>query len=271
MKFLTVLIVIFWYRNWIGEHPARPHVPFGRYVDWFRSNVSVPGLRFGLCVGVPVMIVLLLAAEIGSWLLGLPWLILAIVVMVYCVEIIDVEARFADHAVALQALAEDGDLQSVQMSQDAFKQSTVYDVFQSLYPALFWFLVLGPAGALAYTFARDYAATLPEDDDEIEFVQRVVYWLEWPAAKLSGFVFAVVGHFGACFDEWVSSLFDTEQPVARNLVIAACAAAGDEERDATVSELVETSLAHNVELEDLLLRTSFGWLGIAAVVALLGF
>lgn len=271
MKFLTVLIIIFFYRNWIGDNPVRDALPFDRWADWFRENLASASVRFVLCVGIPVVIVGLLSVELWYWILGLPWLILAIAVMAFSIDIVDADALFDEHAQWLQQLPEDASLDEVRERQSAFKLAAVYEVFQSLYPALFWFLVLGPAGALLYTLSRAYLEQMDESDAEIDLVDRVVYWLEWPAAKINGFLFALVGHFGDCFEEWFGSLFDTEEPVGENLVIAACAAAAHEETGDSLPEFVRTSQEHNNLLKDLLGRTSYGWLGLAALVTIFGF
>lgn len=270
MKFLTVLIIIFFYRNWIGDNPVRQAIPFDRYTDWFRGSMSAPIARFVLCVAVPVLVVGFAAEAIDDWAFGLPWLLLAIIVMLASIEVVDADALFDSHAQTLQALNEEASLEDAIDRQEDFKETAIYEVFQSLYPALFWFLLVGPAGALAYALSREYLADLGEDDAELDLVERFVYWLEWPAAKVNGFLFALVGHFGKCFDEWADTLFVTGTPISQTLAKAACAASGSGESQASMAEFVRTSLEHNFDLKDLLTRISYGWLGLAAVIAIFG-
>ncbi len=270
MKFLTVLIVIFLYRNWIGDNPLRDSIGFDRYAKWFRQNISSPAIRFLACVGIPVVLVWLVSVELWQWAFGLPWLLLSLLVMVYAIDIVDADALFDGHAQTLQELDESADIEEEIRRQDEFKETAIYEVFQSLYPALFWFLLAGPAGALLYTLSREYLLDSEDDDSELSLVEDVVYWLEWPAAKVNGFLFALVGHFGKCFEEWLGSLFDIRQPIARGLTLAACAASGSTENHDSLADFVRTSLEHNFDLKELLVRLSFGWLGIAAIVVIFG-
>lgn len=270
MKFLTVLIIIFLYRNWIGANPLRAAIPFAPYADWFRRNIDASHVRFLLCVGIPVVLVGWLAFEMWYWALGLPWLLLAVLVMTFAIDLVDTDALFDDHSQWLQGLSEESSLDEARQGQEDFKQLAVYEIFQSLFPALFWFLLLGPAGALAYALARQYQGGLDEADPERRLVDGVVYGLEWPAARITGFLFALVGRFGDCLDQWLDGLFDVREPIGSNLMASACAAASAEEGFESVAEFVSTSQEHNYQLKDVLQRTVYGWLGIAAIVTILG-
>ncbi len=271
MKFLAVLIIVFLYRNWIGGNPLREGFDFGVYANWFQRRVATPNVRFGLCVGLPVLLLLILGMEMRPWLLGLVWLVVSLAVLIYSIDIRDMDVTFADQGNWLASLDADTPLSSAVQQQTDFKLAIVYETFQNLYPALFWFLVLGPAGALICILSRLYMDQLDDDSDEMDLVERVVFWLEWPAAKVTGLLFALVGHFGRCFDEWVASLFDTRDTIGSSLVRAACAASLDAEDDsADLQRFVATAQDANLELRDLLDRTLYGWLGIAAIVTILG-
>ena len=96
MKFLTVLIVIFFYRNWIGDNPLRGHIAFDRYAGWFRRNMAAPAARMVLCIGIPALVVWLVSFELWYWAFGLPWLLLSLVVMLYAIDVVDADALFDD-------------------------------------------------------------------------------------------------------------------------------------------------------------------------------
>ncbi|XOV87317.1 MAG: regulatory signaling modulator protein AmpE [Pseudomonadota bacterium] len=271
MKFLAVLIIVFLYRNWIGGNPLREAFNFGAYANWFQQRVETPNVRFVLCVGLPVLVLLLLGMEMRPWLFGLVWLLVSLAVLVYSIDIRDMDLTFDDQSAWLASLAADTSVDSAAQQQSDFKLTVVYETFQNLYPALFWFLVLGPAGALICILSRLYMDQLADESEEMDLVERVVFWLEWPAAKVTGLLFALVGHFGRCFDEWTASLFDARDTVASGLVRAACAASTASEDSSTdLQQFVASAQETNLELRDLLERTLYGWLGIAAIVTILG-
>jgi adenosylcobinamide-phosphate synthase len=72
-----------------------------------------------------------------------------------------------------------------------------------VYAPLFWFTILGPAGALLYRLARhfcyawqaDRAAGLDGGDAFGEFAQRAFAALDWLPVRLTAISFAVVGNF----------------------------------------------------------------------------
>lgn len=273
MKFLTVLIIIFAYRNWIGGNPIRQVVPFESYAHWFRQQVSATNLRYLICVGVPVVLAFLLAAEIQHWLFGLIWLAFSVLVLVYSIEINDVDMLFDDQNQWLRGLGEGDSLSDARQRQADFRLLTIYEVFQSLYPSLFWFLLLGPAGALLYILSRLYLDDLQDDDPEVSFVDKIVFWMEWPAARLTGLVFALLGNFGKSFETWLDSLQDLHEASGSVLLRIAGAAvdAGEPTGDASIEAFSRRDESTNEELRVLLDRTLFGWLGLAAIVAILGF
>lgn len=272
MKFLTVLIIFFVYRNWVGGNPIHDAVPFARYAHWFRQRGIVANVRYLLCVGLPVLVTLLVSLEIGNWLLGLVWLVFAIAILLYSVDIFDEEVAFDDQAAWLGDPPDDMDLASVQRQHNDFQAETLCLSFQSLYPALFWFLVMGPAGALAYGLSRRYLDLLDEDEEEFEFVDRAVFFLEWPAARVAGLLFALVGHFGRCFEVWLESIADVRSTTEEVLVALASAAVDEPEVTGTtdIPEFTAAAMASNESLRELLDRSLFGWLGVAAVVAIMG-
>ena len=69
---------------------------------------------------------------------------------------------------------------------------------------LFWFLVLGPSGAVLYRLlafaAEDAAAPLPGDN--AGGAQRLLAWLDWPVSQLMALFMAVVGDFDTVFSAW---------------------------------------------------------------------
>lgn len=274
MKFLAVLIIIFLYRNWMGGNPLRSRVPFGRYVAWFRQRGVVANVRYVLCVGLPVALALFISLYLDDLFLGVLWLVFALAVLVYSVDIYDEDLAFEEHVEWLHSLGADDDLSAANWREQEFRLVTTYEIFQSLYPSLFWFLVLGPAPALAYILSRQYLDHLEDEDPELRLVGQVVYWMEWPAARLTGIVFALLGHFGQCFEEWISTLTDTRESIGVVLVRLASAALGEHGKPGEGVEgmavFTSQSEAANDELRGLMDRTLFGWLGVAAVVAILG-
>lgn len=272
MKFLTVLIIVFLYRHWIGGHPLRGRVPARQYFDWFTRRGIPANLRYFLCIGLPVVLAFAISIQIGDWLFGLVWFVFALLVMLYAVDVYDEDEIFEDQAHWLHSPEAGADITAMRGRQEDFFLVTNYEIFQGIYPALFWFLVLGPGGALAYVLSKQYLDALGDDDPELDLVERAVYLLEWPAARISGLLFALLGHFGRCFEVWLETLGDLHQSIGTVLAKMAEAAIDfpSPEPDETADAFARDSEEANEQLRSLMDRTLFGWLGIATIIAIVG-
>jgi len=271
MKFLAVLIMLFFYRNWEGPNPVREAFSFSRYFDWFAEKNLPTYWRFGICVGLPSVLTLIVAASLSDWLQGLLWLLLSLVVLIYATKIYDLDELFDEQVRWLRAVNNDDELADVLQRQEDFQLSHIYDMFQSIVPGLFWFLVLGSAGTLFYVFTVQYLDRLDEDDPEVGLLDTIVYWLEWLPARITGLLFSLVGNFGPTIDYWLNHATDTEESHAVHLsVMASIASEKPPEHDDDVEGFARFSEYQVHQLKMLCERALFGWLGVAAIVVILG-
>lgn len=75
-------------------------------------------------------------------------------------------------------------------------EATLRHAHHDLFAPLFWFLLLGPAGALLYRLAYLLKnAWGGQHDDFRRFAQRLFDWLDWLPARFTAVSFAVVGDF----------------------------------------------------------------------------
>ncbi|MFT5011708.1 MAG: membrane protein required for beta-lactamase induction [Dinoroseobacter sp.] len=271
MKFLAVLITLFFYRNWQGDNPVRRFFSFTHYYDWFAEKNLPTYWRYMLCVGVPSFVVLVVAYQVSGWLQGLVWLMLSLVVLIYATENIDLDHIFDEQIRWLRNVSHDDDFADVVQHQDEFQMSHIYDMFQGLVPGLFWFLVLGPAGTLFYVFTIKYLDLLDDDDPEVDQLDSIVFWMEWVPVRITGLLFSLVGNFGPTVDYWLNHLTDTEESHAVHLsVMATIASDKPPEHDDDVEGFARFSEFQTHQLKSLCERALFGWLGVAAVVVILG-
>ena len=71
---------------------------------------------------------------------------------------------------------------------------------RQVFGTLFWFAVLGPAGAVLYRACALLAATWrvragPEAGEFAAFAARAFHWLDWLPARMTASAFAIVGDF----------------------------------------------------------------------------
>lgn len=271
MKFLAVLITLFFYRNWQSDNPVRGFFSFTHYYDWFAEKNLPTYWRYIFCVGVPTLVLLVVAYQVSDWLQGLVWLLLSLVVLIYATENIDLDKVFDDQIRWLREVNHDDDFADVVQHQDDFQMSHIYDMFQGLVPGLFWFLVLGPAGTLFYIFTIRYLDLLDDDDPEVDQLDSIVFWMEWLPVRITGLLFSLVGNFGPTVDYWLNHLTDTEESHAVHLsIMAAIASDKPLEHGDDVEGFARFSEFQTHQLKSLCERALFGWLGVAAIVVILG-
>lgn len=268
MNFLAILIIVFFYRNWVGENPIRPLVPFESYRSLVARTSIAEDFRYVITVGLPAILIWFIWAATSDWLAGLFWLLVCIVVLVYAIETYDQEAVYADQVRWLRDVSEQDEVQDLVAHQQDFRSRVATESFRAIYPALFWFLALGPVGVLVYAFSRDYLEGQESTDG---LAGKVVFWMEWIPARVTGFIYALLGDFGRCFGQWMRLLADTRSPVDTiiDALVKSALPAREDYGDDTAT-FVAVARQEVSELRELLDRTLWGWVGVAAIVTVMG-
>lgn len=270
MTFLTILIILFFYRNWHGENPVRAAVNVTPFFTWVTSSGLPPNLHYWAAVWGPGVALFWLAGNLDGAVQGVIWLLLSLAVLVYCIDLTDVEDEFLEQSERLQAVTEEDELAEVVQLQEDFQIDHLYSMFQGIVPSLFWFMILGPAGALIYVLSIQYQDQLDEESEETEFIDQFIFWIEWVPVRITGLLFCFAGNFGPTFDYWLSQLGDTKDSSACHLAnMAGLAAEVPPEHDDTVVGFARFAEAHVQEMRYLCDRALFGWLGVAALVTIL--
>lgn len=95
-----------------------------------------------------------------------------------------------------------------QLSQTGLtKDDLLLSAYQKVFAILFWYFIFGPIGLVLYaavTALRNYLAD--QSNELFEYFKLLLEILDWVPVRLLGLSFALVGHFGAVFKEWIKSL-----------------------------------------------------------------
>lgn len=135
--------------------------------------------------------------------------------------------------------------------------------FRYYFAVSFWFIIFGAAGALAYALLREYVvnqftlqmsaqdeaeqAGVVEPDShqqereaQAQLFARILYVMEWPAARVAGFAYLLVGHFSRAMPVWLGGLGDIDKPHSQYLAQIAMHA---EDSCDNVHEIIEEPCA----------------------------
>lgn len=224
MTFLSVFLVLVLVQWWGSGAPLQKDGWFDRYLDWLeqRPSRARPKLQLLLAVVAPALVLWLLTWAVAEGL-SQGWLIfIAVPVLLYSLGRGDFSAEVqayveaseredsvsaARHLAALQGNAvEDADPEDwASMHRQALK-TIAYRGCERMFAVLFWFLVLGPAGALMYRLSVLY-----RERSESAQVHRWLWLMEWPVVRVMGFTWAMAGNFDSCFFRCQRDLGDTRQ------------------------------------------------------------
>lgn len=142
----------------------------------------------------------------------------------------------------------------------AFLSLACYKGFERLFAVVFWFALLGPAAALAYRICQQQA------QQGHGYCAKLLWYMEWPAARALGLSFAFTGNFVGCWQRWrqhlgclnSASAFVIEQSVLGALSVAT-----------TETPTCAVTRRELMAMQQLLERSLWFWLGGLAVVTLL--
>jgi len=165
-----------------------------------------------LAVLPPVLLLAVLAWALSDVLFGLPSLLLGVAVLAVCWGPRDldrdVEAIIdADDAPTRQAALRHLQAAGGSLEEDlpSLVEATMFNALRRWFAVLFWFLLLGPAGALGYRLLALMSVSPMRARVPLETLQsarRVLGWLEWPVAQLMALSMALVGNFDTAWKAW---------------------------------------------------------------------
>ena len=261
---------------------------FGRWLGWLRAQQGEsPGRYTVLLAILPcVLLVGLMQWILAERLFGLPSLVFGVVLLALCwgprdldrdVEaVIDAEDATAA-GLAVSKLQSAGG--SLREDAPGLVEATVVNALRRWFAPLFWFLLLGPLGAVLYRLLAQ-SAQGPQSVQLSSEERRAGDWLlavlEWPVAQLMTLSMALVGNFDTVFSAWRRAGGNRWALQLGFLAEAARASVGAE----LVEEAEEARLAGQVpvderypELRDamsLVWRTLLLWMALLALLVIAG-
>jgi AmpE protein len=176
-------------------------------------------------------------------------------------------------------LRADGETAPLEWKAAAVVEATFRSALQRWFGVLFWFLLAGPAGALAYRLAQllAYNDTMAsEQNGEARgLAQRIALILDWAPAHLMALAMAIASDFDAVLHSW-RSYHDAQGKGYFSLDLGFLGAIAHASVDADVvagdgyAQDVDDPLVELSDARHLLARVLIVWLAIAAVFAIGG-
>ena len=285
-------------------HLREPHW-FDGYFDWSmqhfnRLDGAIAVIGAALVALVPVLPVFVISYFFSEVLLGVPYLLFAVLVLLFALGPRDLgddvdefaSAQDAGDSVAAESAAIHLLERPVPESHPdrihALRQSIFVQANNRIFGVIFWFLLLGPVGAWLFrvTDLMRKRAVLGTSQSGAEdqglrpsFIRAILRChgvLAWPSARLLALGYALAGSFEDAVSDWRAYYQNTAEHFfeVNNDVLAAagCGAqgvtpAGEDLSTDGVCEL-EADAARSAMA--LVVRTLFVWITFIALATLLG-
>ena len=253
----------------------------GWYLRW-RSQLA--GLGFGpvplllLSVLVPCAAVQLALNALEPLLFGAAWIVAAAGLLLYAfgrsnvgaeLEKYRSQCRREDFEAAYLYGAEElrwfnGSGTSGARSPDevhrAMQRGYLYQAQQRWFAVLFYFLLLGPVGALAYRLLQFAEQGKPS---------IALQLADWVPARLLAASFTLTGNFVESADELLAGLLGGKMEVQELLYSVAMAATGEDKRAVPESEFGIYAARQNELFSALVRRSSVAWVVVVSLGVLL--
>jgi AmpE protein len=219
MKLIAILLGLL-AEHFIGQlHQLRRYDLFERYVRRFRGFCS--GGIWDSHAGIVVILLpfIIVVTWLQLWfndsLFGLPGLLFSVVVLVYCLGPYDLGDDVEQYRDAIQkddtglAFHLADEFLRIDPPEDPEQQAASFvrgifaEAHTRLFGTLFWFILLGPVGAVLFRGAR--LLTLGDEESDERFIDsanRIMYLISWPSTRLVALGYGLSGHFEAAVDRW---------------------------------------------------------------------
>lgn len=214
MTLISVLIALLLDRLMEVHRESRLGHRLGALAESIAVRLPAEGGSVAAALGVvlpPAVLMLLVQWLVGGWLFGLVGLVLGIAVLLLCLGPLDIhdvledyiEARHNDDRERSDWYYErfTGDLVPDSAEEEArdIIEAVFVRAHDHLFAAVFWFCLLGPAGALLYRMTAEAALQPPPGivarPALARALQYVLGLLGWIPARLMAFGYAMTGSF----------------------------------------------------------------------------
>ncbi len=292
MTFIIVALCLFAERFLIDKEEYRQPDWFRRYTTWSQQlpwgewmSESASGI---LVILTPLLLVVaLLQTLFDNTMGGILELLFAALVLLFCLGPRDLHHQVHNFIDAWDEGDEDKarlagnefTLDSTAKSQSAYANSIAKGIMHQAYirtfSVIFWFVILGPIGAVLYRACHTMKQTLPGMNDlGIDFqsgVNSLLEILDWLPARATAFTYALSGNFHDATHEWWNS-YDSKdngngEGATQILTRAGSGALGLDELHSDDDDPISPSTTAEMALA-MVLRSITIWVGLLALITI---
>lgn len=286
MSLIAIIISLVAERFLGSMEEFRRYTWFHRYAARFRNTLARYPKLNGAAGILLILLPLIVLAAVADYYLSQWWLLLellfAVVVLLFCFGPTDLEAEVeayidakerGDEESACWHAAEllgDNPPEHSTLLNQRIVENTMVEANERLLAVLFWFLVLGPAGAVLFRLASQLASEGGDDEQApmAEAALRLHAILAWVPARMCALAYALAGSFVEALQAWRNQHGEWYETTPAILIASGLGALGYEDDDEEEAGEYDISMVH--ETLALVRRAVLVFLSTVALFTLAG-
>jgi membrane protein required for beta-lactamase induction len=223
MAMISIILALVAERLLLEQERYRQDGWFSRYMAWLQGRSLGEWMNSGVSGVIGVLLPPLLAIALIQWLLhdllgGVLEFLFATTVLLFSLGPKNLDRQVEDFVdawddgeetrareIAEDLIADDRPVPEPEMAR-AVTGGILKQACYRIFSVLFWFIVLGPLGALLYRLSRTLqsgaAAAIDPDQEFLDAVQRLLAILDWAPARVSAASYALAGNFQDAVVAW---------------------------------------------------------------------
>ena len=277
MALISIILGLFLDRTFRHLHDLRDMTWFEFYSQTIQryTGTRVPPLQFILILALPVTVLLGIQILLNDFLFNIPSFVFGVIIFIYCLGpaclSTDIDAYI--HAKTVgdedEALHYAGSITGTAASTQPDHQisdvtrAILYVANERIFATLFWFVILGPFGAILYRLISELSKQI-DTNDLAEFSAFIHALMAWVPARMLAIGYALTGNFDGAYHAYKDRMHTPDFQQSNNEVLTTTGLGAM--RNLEMGN--ETAGIHAAQA--LVMRGIIVWIGILAVLTLGG-
>jgi membrane protein required for beta-lactamase induction len=223
MSLIVIVICLIVERFLLERQHLRQRPWLEAFSKWLTDQRTPEWSKHGLMSLIivllpPLLTTALLQQLLAGSLFGIPTVIFAAVVLLFCLGPVDLDTQVNDYIKAVETedetnlrriareIVEDEPPTSEPALSQSVTEAILWQANQRLFGVVFWFILLGPLGALLYRITTQLPR-LEQANRDIDFflnAKQLLLIMDWLPARLTAICYAIAGSFEDALYGWRS-------------------------------------------------------------------
>ena len=277
MALISIILGLLFDRAFRHLHDLRDLSWFEYYTNAVTRLVNTNGvIQIIAVLFVPILIIAVIQLQLSDFLLEFPYLLFGVLVFVYCLGPAclssDIEyyldaRRLGDDDEALHyagALTERAASTAPDQQTSDVTRSILYVANERIFAVIFWFVIIGPAGALLYRLTTNLSKQHGLSDSLSAVATLLQAVLTWVPARMLALGYALTGHFDGALQAYRNRPYESDLALENYdvLVNTGMGALRDQEATDEISSIISA--------RNLVMRSILIWIAVLALLTLGG-